>query len=343
MAGSSLLSNIFGSSSQKSANKTNLRIAQMNNEFNERMLQKQMDYNTEMWNKENEYNTAVNQAQRLRDAGLNPNIVMSGANAGTAGSAGGVTPPTASPVSVQGYDYDFSGIGQGFAQGTAFNLQEQQIQNQKEQLAINRSVATADIVEKLASGRKMDAERMYQEVQNKFAERHEQNRIQLEESQVNNMNQHTSLLFWQTHIAGTKLAQMPYEFTRFMAESTARETMMIAQSALDYARKNLTNKEIEHVKANTMASWANYWKILEDTTGVELDNNIKRETKEHIIGQAISTARILLNKSYPSWEQTELGNKIKNIIDLMFYPVEKGSDLGNKHADTVNKLVNPLK
>ena len=53
----SLLGGLFGSSSQNSANKTNLKIAQMNNEFNERMMQKQMDYNTDMWNKQNEYNT----------------------------------------------------------------------------------------------------------------------------------------------------------------------------------------------------------------------------------------------------------------------------------------------
>ena len=67
---------LFGSSknadSVRDTNRTNLQIAQMNNEFNERMLQKQMDYNTEMWNKQNEYNTASNQRKRLEEAGLNP-------------------------------------------------------------------------------------------------------------------------------------------------------------------------------------------------------------------------------------------------------------------------------
>ena len=41
-AGASLLGNLFGSKSQSDANKTNLKIAQMNNEFNERMMQKQV-------------------------------------------------------------------------------------------------------------------------------------------------------------------------------------------------------------------------------------------------------------------------------------------------------------
>lgn len=94
----SAVGNIAGVSSTNRANK---EIAHLNNEFNERMLQKQMDYNTDMWNKENEYNSASNQRQRLEDAGLNPYLMMNGASAGTAGSVGGVNPPTATPVTMQ--------------------------------------------------------------------------------------------------------------------------------------------------------------------------------------------------------------------------------------------------
>ena len=36
---------LFGKSAQSDANATNLKIAQMNNEFNERMLEKQIAYN----------------------------------------------------------------------------------------------------------------------------------------------------------------------------------------------------------------------------------------------------------------------------------------------------------
>lgn len=85
----SLVGGIFGSSAQSSANKTNLKIAQMNNEFNERMMQKQLDYNTDMWNKQNEYNSPTSQFARLKAAGLNPYLMMSGAgaNLGSASSA----------------------------------------------------------------------------------------------------------------------------------------------------------------------------------------------------------------------------------------------------------------
>ena len=99
--GGSLLSSMFGSASSKSANATNMRIAQMNNEFNERMLDKQMAYNTEMWEKQNEYNSAVSQVRRYKEAGLNPYLMVGNGNAGVASSALGVSPPSASPVQVQ--------------------------------------------------------------------------------------------------------------------------------------------------------------------------------------------------------------------------------------------------
>lgn len=146
--GASLLGNIFGSKSQSDTNKTNLQIAQMNNEFNERMFNQQLEYNQDMFNQQvdydwkktqyqteknnaaqlaavgmqQEYNSAVNQRKRLEAAGLNPYLMMSGGNAGTssavsssAGTGGspsamGVNPPTASPAVMQAFRPDFSGV-----------------------------------------------------------------------------------------------------------------------------------------------------------------------------------------------------------------------------------------
>lgn len=147
-AGASLLGNVFGSKSQSDTNKTNLQIAQMNNEFNERMFNQQLEYNQDMFNQQvdydwkktqyqtqknnaaqlaaigmqQEYNSAVNQRKRLEAAGLNPYLMMSGGNAGTASSvsssagtggspsAMGVNAPTASPAVMQAFRPDFSGV-----------------------------------------------------------------------------------------------------------------------------------------------------------------------------------------------------------------------------------------
>ena len=123
-------------------NRANKEIAQMNNAFNEKMLQKQMTYNTEMyqrqlgdtwqfyndskqnqwdmWNATNEYNSASAQRQRLEAAGLNPQLLMSGNNVGTATATGGtsasspsaqgINPPTATP-----YSADYSGYAGAIA------------------------------------------------------------------------------------------------------------------------------------------------------------------------------------------------------------------------------------
>lgn len=148
-------SSLISANSQRKANKANLRIAQMNNEWSERMMNKQHQYNVammtsqnrfaqqqaadanafseKMWSKSNEYNSAKNQAARLREAGLNPALVMSGQNAGTAqGTSGvngavpsgnGVGLPSPSSATMQPINYN--GIG------TAINesMQLRQLQN----------------------------------------------------------------------------------------------------------------------------------------------------------------------------------------------------------------------
>lgn len=57
-------------------------------QFNEqkKLIELQYQKNLEQWNRENEYNAPVAQMQRLRDAGLNPNLVYGNGN-NTAGSA----------------------------------------------------------------------------------------------------------------------------------------------------------------------------------------------------------------------------------------------------------------
>lgn len=112
-AASNLIGNIMGSSSQSSANKTNMRIAQMNNDFNAKEAQKTRDFTLDMWNKTNEYNSASSQRQRWEQAGYNPYMMANGANAGVAQNSSGSPQASAAPNPIaQAYKYDFSGISQ---------------------------------------------------------------------------------------------------------------------------------------------------------------------------------------------------------------------------------------
>lgn len=105
---------LFGKKSTDSANKTNLKINQMNNDFNAREAQKARDFQLDMWNRENEYNSASSQRKRIEEAGYNP--YMSDAQAGTASGMSGTSAATAAGASPQiPYTPDFQSVGVNLA------------------------------------------------------------------------------------------------------------------------------------------------------------------------------------------------------------------------------------
>lgn len=90
-SGASLLGNLFGGlssgSAQRSANATNLQIAQMNNQRQYQMFQEQNAFNERMYNQMQQYNTPAAQMQRYADAGINPYIAAGNVQTGNVQSA----------------------------------------------------------------------------------------------------------------------------------------------------------------------------------------------------------------------------------------------------------------
>lgn len=95
--------NMFSSSS---ANDANLQATRETNDMNARLYQQGLDFNrqerleTQAWNRQQwfdqqQYNSPVNQAQRLRQAGLNPSAIMNGDAAGTVGEIASSSPASA--------------------------------------------------------------------------------------------------------------------------------------------------------------------------------------------------------------------------------------------------------
>lgn len=110
----SVISGAIGAKSTSDANKTNLKINQMNNDFNAREAQKARDFQLDMWNRENEYNKASSQRKRLEEAGYNP--YMSDAQAGTATGMSGTSSATAAGAASQvSYTPDFQSVGVNLA------------------------------------------------------------------------------------------------------------------------------------------------------------------------------------------------------------------------------------
>lgn len=64
------------------------------NVFNLAAKEYEFDRNVEMWNMQNEYNSPAAQMERLKAAGLNPNLMYSMGNAGNAGSSVQYSAPT---------------------------------------------------------------------------------------------------------------------------------------------------------------------------------------------------------------------------------------------------------
>lgn len=106
----SVISGAIGAKTTADANKTNLKINQMNNDFNAREAQKARDFQLDMWNRENAYNSSSSQRKRLEEAGYNP--YMSDAQAGTATGLSGTSGATAAGAAPQiPYTPDFQSVG----------------------------------------------------------------------------------------------------------------------------------------------------------------------------------------------------------------------------------------
>lgn len=114
----SLAGNIFGSSSTRSTNRTNMKIAQMNNDFAAAEAEKNRNFQAQQWQKQfdatNKYNTPSNQRALLEEAGYNPYALLGGTNGMSSGAtapAGSQASPSGNPV-MQAYHPDFSGVSE---------------------------------------------------------------------------------------------------------------------------------------------------------------------------------------------------------------------------------------
>lgn len=300
-AGASLIGNIFSKKSSDNANSTNMKIAQMNNEFSERMMQKQMDYNTgvlntqnkfaekqaadanvfteKMWNKTNEYNSAKAQAERLRAAGLNPALVMSGQNAGTAQGASGAqaaTPsgnsvglPSPSGTSVQPYRYDFSGIGSALM--TAYQMDYQKNKSDAETRYINMqsdyygAKAMAEIGKIYSETKSHTAKTYYQNLMNMFG------KDMMNQDYINKVHQNQSM---EVQIMNTirQGVLMDKQIARYDERMNAEIADLVASTALKYSQRQLNKEQLKNV--------------IEDTIGKSLSNKEKDAIFDYVVDKA---------------------------------------------------------
>lgn len=95
----------------------NSNLNKKNRAWQEKMFDQQYQRNVELWKMQNAYNTPAEQVKRLRQAGLNPNLLYGNGSAAT-GNAGEISAADvpSTPTSVP---YDFSQASNGLASGIA--------------------------------------------------------------------------------------------------------------------------------------------------------------------------------------------------------------------------------
>lgn len=81
-AGAHLIGGLFGSSSSKSAAKSQLQAVRETNKANLDLAKYQNEWNVAQWNRQNAYNTPAMQRQRYEEAGINPYFAMGNIQSG---------------------------------------------------------------------------------------------------------------------------------------------------------------------------------------------------------------------------------------------------------------------
>jgi len=116
-------------------NRQNRRSIEETNRLNYQMQQEQNAWNERMWHMNNEYNTPANQMQRLKEAGLNPNLLYGNPSQGTSSApAQGTNPAQAQAFQSLGFGDMFSNAQQLMMQKKANDANIRLMQAQADSL-----------------------------------------------------------------------------------------------------------------------------------------------------------------------------------------------------------------
>lgn len=137
----SLIGGIFSGAAsyftQQNNNREQVRVAQENTDktiaANRQLAEYGYSKDLEMWNKQNQYNTPQAQMQRIRAAGLNPNLVYG--TGSVSGNTGGTTPKYQAPTVDYKYQPRQVDLPSMIGNFQNFQLQKANIDNVKAQTA----------------------------------------------------------------------------------------------------------------------------------------------------------------------------------------------------------------
>lgn len=281
------------------------------------LVENHQQFQTDMWNKNNEYNSASAQRERLEAAGLNPYLMMNGGSAGTAqamsGSAGaapsgaapsaqGVTPPTATPYSV-----DYSGISQGV--GAAIDTIMQLKNSASERGVKDASAENLRIEGKyIAAKRVAELYKMYNDAKND----NERTAIQkyiasidgdLKASQMSVNAENMNKIRMETQLLATENLMRNQELSFLPQAQKLQLAQGAADIALKYSQKQLTDKQARHeveklaeTVARTQLTNQQYWTESANTVNAQLQNT-RNQIENQFTSETYKTRVRLIEES----------------------------------------------
>lgn len=130
----SIVGSAIGAGAQRQANIQNMQLAKYQNNWQTAENDKAYARSVEMWNMQNQYNSPTAQMSRLRQAGLNPNLVYgSGVTGNNAGSAPQYQPAKIQRATMEPYRGWNLGLSDAASMYMAMRQNKAQVENMEAQ------------------------------------------------------------------------------------------------------------------------------------------------------------------------------------------------------------------
>lgn len=261
-------------------NRANLAIARETNAYNYLLASKQNDWNVEQWNRENAYNTPSAQRQRLLDAGLNPNLMLDGGDAGNARGLDSADYANAQPTTMQNPAQEKLGMLQSI-QGVLQSANDTAMQYAKQRSEIAN----------------LDSQTNAQNIQNSYLRLFlDKNLEKLGHDTTTSkwMSKNSEETYAKTWLENNYMLNYGFKQGRLQNNLTAQTiSNLITEQAFTSNRSNLLQKEyqwfddrvlMDLYEASTRASlnganefyaMQQAYKAVEETRGIKLDNDMK--------------------------------------------------------------------
>lgn len=324
-------------------NKANLAIARETNAYNYLLASKQNDWNIEQWNRENAYNTPSAQRQRLLDAGLNPNLMLDGGDAGNARGLDSADYANAQPTTMQNPAQEKLGLLQSI-QGVLQSANETAMQYAKQRSEIAN----------------LDSQTNAQNIQNSYL------RLFLDKN-LEKLGHDTTTSKWMSKNSEETYAKtwlennymLTYGFKKGRLENnliSQQISNLMTEQAFTNERSNILQKEyqwfddkalMELYEASTRAmlngSNAYYamqqaYNVQEQTKGLKMDNDMKSKLFDDVY--KASYADLQKNLGYYGKNPYEFGSMLRRNEYSNAFWQNIYSRPRNKNASTTPGIMN---